>query len=150
PARVPDPMPVTPQGTPAWLDEVAEKCARVASCAHAHDPPRLRDPGSCVDWFISRMEPKGARGDPMRACLVGAKTCDDVGACVHDKPDARAVAFCRAHKGVLTGCDGTALLVSCSEDDGTESTSVDCTALGGACEERRAAGGLLVRGCFSA
>jgi hypothetical protein len=40
--------------------------------------------------------------------------------------------------------------VSCSEDDGTESTSVDCAALGGACEERRAAGGLLVRACFSA
>jgi len=138
-------MPLTPQGTPAWLDEVAEKCARVASCAHAHDPPRLRDPSACVDWWIARVR---AREDRVHVCLGAAKSCSDVGACVRDKPDARAAVFCGAHKGVMTACDGPRL-VSCAEDDDSESTSVDCGSLGGACEERRAAGGLVVRGCFS-
>jgi hypothetical protein len=105
----------------------------------------LRDPGACVDWWIARVHNEE---DPVHKCLEGAQTCEQIGACVHDKPDARAAAYCVGHAGILTGCDGDRL-VTCGEDDARESHSEDCAALGAHCEERKIAGGLLVRACFS-
>src|SRR5882672_5483135 len=68
-------MPLNDSGTPAWLDEVAARCAKIASCAHAHDTPRLRDPGACIDWWIARAR---TPTDSVQACLASAKTCGEI------------------------------------------------------------------------
>jgi hypothetical protein len=67
---------------------------------------------------------------------------------MHGGGDARAAAFCAQRPGVVSGCDGDRL-VSCGEDDAHESTVVDCAKIGATCREVKAAGGLVVRACYS-
>ncbi len=140
------PAPPPPAADPAWLASATSACARISACAQAHDAPRMRDPGACVDWWLSEADPKSS--DPLRKCLADAKTCDQVSTCMHGGGDARAAAFCAQRPGVVSGCDGDRL-VSCGDDDTRESTVVDCTAMGATCKELKAAGGLVVRACHS-
>lgn len=140
------PSPKTPatsvgQKDPPSLGRIASTCAKVASCTHAHDVPRLRDPGACVDWWV------GAE-DPLQKCLAKAGDCAQIDTCMHGAGDARAAEFCAARPGVVSGCDGERL-VSCGDDDAQESTVTDCAALGGSCRELRPAGGLVMRGCVA-
>lgn len=127
---------------PAWLPVAAKSCARVASCTHAHEAPRLRDPGACVEWLASDADA------PLPKCLSAATTCEQVATCLHGGGDAKAAQFCGQRPGVVSGCDGDRL-VSCGDDDAQESTVVDCTQLGASCREMKAAGGLVVRACFA-
>ena len=131
---------------PASLQQVSITCARIASCTHAHDTPRLRDPSACVDWWVAHADPQNA--DPLQKCLAGATTCAQIDTCMHGAGDARAAQFCAARPGVVSGCDGERL-VSCGDDDAQESTVTDCTALGASCKELKAAGGLVIRACFA-
>lgn len=139
--------PVATPSDPVWLSGVAAACAKIASCTHAHETPHLRDPGACVDWWISHADPRSP--DPLQKCLAGAKSCDQVNACMHGGGDARAIAFCAQRPGVVSGCDGDRF-VSCGDDDAQESRVVDCASMGASCRELKAAGGLILRGCFSA
>lgn len=86
--------------------------------------------------------------DPLQRCVEGAKGCEQVNACVQGAGDAKGVEFCAKRQGVASGCDGDRL-VSCGDASGAESYVVDCTKLGASCRETRAAGGIIVRGCFS-
>ena len=129
----------------AWLGEIVRSCARVASCAHPHDAPRFGDATACADWWLTHLP--GER-DALHACLLAAKSCDAVDACTHEHGDARAIAFCDAHHGLISGCDANRL-VTCSGDDIGESTALDCTTLSAKCGETSMPGGLVVRGCFS-
>lgn len=140
------PAPPPPPADPPALSTIARACARVASCAHTHDAPRLREPGACVEWWLAEGNPSAP--DPLRRCLSEAKTCDQVNTCMHGGGDPRAAAFCRQRPGVVSGCDGDRL-VSCSDDDAAESTVIDCAAMGATCRETKAAGGLVLRACFS-
>jgi hypothetical protein len=140
PAKPPG-APSPPKDPPA-LAQVAQACARATSCTHAHDASRFRDPGACVEWWVSEPEK-----EPLRQCLEQAKSCDQVSGCLHGGGDTRAAAFCSARPGVVSGCDGDRL-VSCAEDD-RESSVVDCAAIGGTCRESKIAGGLVVRSCWS-
>jgi hypothetical protein len=135
-------VPVDPT---AWIGEVARSCALVASCVRPHDAARFGDPAACVDWWVTHVP--GER-DALHTCLLMAKTCAEVDACTHDRTDARAVAYCAAHPGTTTACDG-ARFVTCVADDRSASASVDCASLAAACGETRMPGGLLVRGCIS-
>ncbi len=146
PPATPGPLALNDAGTPEWLDDVAARCAKIASCSGAHDTPRLRDPAACIDWWVARVR---TRTDPVQKCLAAAKGCGEIAACAHGGVgDPRAAAYCTAHPGVLTACDGNAL-VSCSGSELAESTRVDCGSVKGTCEERKAPGGLVTRGCFS-
>jgi hypothetical protein len=138
----------TPVSARSWLDAVARTCALAASCAHLHDGPGLVDPGACVDGWLSHAGP-GGRKDALHRCLLAATTCEAVDACTRERGDARAAAFCGAHVGTITGCDGDRL-VTCTGDDVAESTAVDCAALSARCGEVSLPGGLVARGCFSA
>ena len=140
------PVAPTPPKDPTWFGDVAQACARVASCTHTHDAPRLRDPGACVDWWVAHGDPQAP--DPLRTCLTNAKTCDAVKTCMNGGGDARAAAFCAQRPGVVSGCEG-GRLVSCGDDDSHESTVIDCAAMGASCRELKAAGGLVVRSCYS-
>lgn len=144
PAKPPAP-PAPPKDPPA-LTVIAQACARVTACTHAHDAAKFRDPSACVDWWLSESDPKTP--DPLRKCLGDASTCDQVLACMHGGGDARAAAFCSQRPGVVSGCDGDRL-VSCGEDDAHESSVVDCAAMGASCREVKSAGGLIVRACWS-
>jgi hypothetical protein len=137
------PAAAPPPSDPQWLGGVASACAKVASCTHAVDAPRLRDPGACVDWFVANPS------EVLQRCVETAKGCEQVNACVHGAGDAKAVEFCGKRQGVVSGCDGDRL-VSCGDASGAESYVVDCPKLGATCRETRAAGGVIVRGCFSA
>ena len=137
-----------PASKRSWLDAVARTCALAASCAHIHDGPAFVDPGACVDGWLSHAGP-GGRRDALHRCLLSATTCDAVDACTRERGDARAAAFCRAHGGTITACAGDRL-VTCTGDDVTESTAVDCAALSARCGEASLPGGLVARGCFSA
>lgn len=144
PPQAPAP-PVAP-ADPVWIAEAARACARIASCTRSHDSPRLRDPGSCVEWWWGlRGDPK--EPDPLQRCLAGATTCEQIETCMHGGGDARAAAFCVQRPGVVSGCDGDRF-VSCGDDE-HESTVVDCAALGATCKELRSPGGLVQRGCWS-
>ncbi len=142
------PLPATEDtgmaGSPSErLRAIARKCARIASCAHPHDAPQWRNPSACVDFWLAR------EGDPdmgAPSCLSSALTCDDVDACLHPRHPGPSAAFCRAHPGAMTGCEGTRL-VSCGADDPEESTVVDCASLGATCGEIAQAGGLSTRAC---
>lgn len=134
------PAPPPPKDPPG-LARIASSCARVSACAHTHDPSRFRDPGACVEWWVSETP------DPLRQCLSAATTCDQVATCMHGGGDAKAAAFCTARPGVVSGCDGDRL-VSCGDDAGHESNVVDCAAMGATCKELKTAG-LVVRACFS-
>jgi hypothetical protein len=136
PAQLP-----TTETPPAALDDIARACARITSCADAHDPTHLRSASSCVDWWLVSTT---IESDTI-ACLSKATTCKAIEACTHDPQDENAIQFCVAHPGVLGTCDGTRLY-NCS-DDPSESSATDCSTLGGTCVEQRISGGLVVRGC---
>jgi hypothetical protein len=138
------PAAAPPPQDPQRLGGVASACAKIASCTNASEAPRLRDPGACVDWFVGKYDP----ADPLQRCVEGAKGCDQVNACVHGAGDPKAVEFCAKRQGVVSGCDGDRL-VSCGDASFAESYVVDCAKLGAACRETKAAGGVIVRGCFS-
>lgn len=140
------PAAAAPRKDPASLAQVAEACARIASCTHAHDTPRLRDPSACIDWWFAHGDSQSP--EPIHKCLAQATTCDAINACMHGAGDARAAEFCAKRPGVVSGCDGDRL-VSCGDDDAQESTVTDCTAIGATCKELKAAGGLVIRSCFS-
>lgn len=140
------PIAAPPRKDPASLQQVSEACAKVASCTHAHDAPRLRDPSACVDWWVAHSDPQAP--EPLLKCFTQANTCDQITTCIHGGGDARAATFCSQRPGVVSGCDGERL-VSCGDDDAQESTVVDCTALGASCREMKAAGGLVIRACFA-
>ena len=129
----------------ARLDAIARKCARIASCAHAHDAPRVRDPGRCVDYWLEHMNDAE---EPLPACLGAASSCADIDRCLHAPASEAAAKFCAAHPGMPTGCDGDTL-VTCAKDDPTESTATPCHAVGGTCGETRGAGGLVSHACLS-
>jgi hypothetical protein len=142
PPRRPGPSAASPA---ARLAEIARHCARIASCAHPHDPPRARDPSSCVDWWLAH---EGDGDEPIPACLRVEGSCREVADCLHQGKDSRAVAYCRANPDALTGCDGSHL-VSCGDDDVAESSLTDCAALEASCVEVRRAGGLLSHACVA-
>jgi len=127
------------------IDVLARKCARIASCAHPHDAPRLRDPRACVDDWLERL---GDPQDPVPECLSLAASCGDIDACLHGTGDPRAAELCAARPGLVTACDGNAL-VACASDDVRESTLTPCGPLGATCGETRSAGGLVEHGCLS-
>jgi hypothetical protein len=142
PPKAPPPPP--PPADPPALAQMAEACARLSGCTHAHDRSRFRDPGACVDWWLSDSDPK----EPLRRCLTEARRCDQVLACMQGGGDARAAAFCGQRPGVVSGCDGDRL-VSCGEDDSHESSVLDCAAMGATCRDVKSAGGLVLRGCYA-
>jgi hypothetical protein len=149
----PPPKPPAPPQAPTdpqWLGGVASACAKIASCTYAHDAPRLRDPGACVDWFAGHFDAAAnARDvDPLQRCVESAKGCEQVNACVHGAGDPRAVEFCSKRPGVVSGCDGDRL-VSCGDDSAAESSVVDCAKLGATCRETKSTGGLVMRACVS-
>jgi len=127
------------------VDRAARTCAKVASCAHAHDAPRDRDPSVCVDAWVARAP---ADVEPFETCVDSADGCKQVDACMRARGDAVATAYCRANPGARSGCDGTRL-VTCTEDDPTESASTDCAAFGALCGDCPQSGGLLTRACLS-
>lgn len=145
PPQSPSTPPVR-KSAPSSLQQVAQTCARIASCTHAHDTPRLRDPSACVDWWVSHAD--AAAPEPLQKCLAQATTCDQISTCLHGGGDARAAEFCSKRPGVVSGCEGERL-VSCGDDDAQESTVTDCAALGATCREMKAAGGLVIRACFA-
>ena len=134
---------VPTEPTNAALAPIASECALVASCADEHDSSAFRTPEACVDWYVVNASDEA----PLADCMMHAKSCADVTRCTHPRADGQAESFCKAHPGVLTACDGRSLL-TCQGDDASESTAVDCAALGGTCAERRD-GELVVRGCAS-
>jgi hypothetical protein len=129
----------------ARIPAIAERCARIASCAHPHDPPQWRNPSACVDFWVSAVG-DGPGETEVPGCLSSARTCGAVRACLHPSRSGSSAAFCRAHPGAMTGCDGTAL-VSCGADDPEESTALDCASLGAKCGDLTQAGGLSTHAC---
>jgi len=141
--------------SPTSLSTVAAACARISSCAHPHDRHEWRNPSACVDYLLARM------GDPdeLPACLTTAaltparggpeSTCDLVNACLHRQRPSAATAYCAAHPGAVTACDGASLVV-CEGDDPDESAVIDCAAMGAKCVEIAQAGGLRTRACVDA
>jgi hypothetical protein len=123
---------------------LARTCARAASCAHPHDPPRFRDPAACVE---DALEHEGELDTESR-CLAAADSCGAVAVCLHRAGDVRAAAFCAAHPGVKTDCDGDTL-VACAKDDPRESTLTPCAPTGAVCGESHGAGGLVAHGCLT-
>jgi hypothetical protein len=125
------------------LTTIARRCARIASCAHPHDSPSFRDPGACVDfWLTNAQDPK----DPLATCLSAALTCEGVEKCLHPFSASAAARYCRDHPGHMTDCDGTRLVV-CGGDDPDESTEVDCASLGAKCATLARPGGLTTHAC---
>ncbi len=139
------PPPTVAAADPPVLRRIAQACARASACTRAHDASHFRDPSACVDWWLSESDSR----EPLRKCLAEASTCDQVSTCMHGGGDASAATFCSQRPGVVSGCDGDRL-VSCGEDDAHESTVVNCAAIGASCREVKAAGGLVVRACWSA
>lgn len=142
-----EPPPKAPPAPPALRDpaliaSAANACARVSACTPAQEAAKFRDPGACVEWWASGESPA------LRTCLEKANGCDAVRQCIHGGGDARAAQFCADRPGVVSGCDGDRL-ISCGEDDGHESTVVDCAAIGANCREVKSTGGLVVRACSS-
>ncbi len=128
---------------PPGFAQVTKMCALLTSCARPYDPPQLRDPSACTDELLLRGTENAATG-----CLAKARSCREVERCIGGDADAVAAAYCAAHPGVLSACDG-ARFVTCV-DPIEDSTVVDCSKLGGTCGENRIEGGLVVRGCESA
>ena len=142
----PSVVPPTPDGF-THVERIARACAKIASCAHAHDAPRDRDPSACVDGWLTRGRPNDD-GAFLR-CVSTSSTCVALDACAKERGgDAVAATYCRAHPGEQTACAG-GRLVTCSEDDPEESASVDCATMQATCGESHAAGGLVTRGCIS-
>jgi hypothetical protein len=103
----------------------------------------MRDPSACVDSWL--MRDQGAE-DPLSSCLSTALTCEAIAKCLHRPGEEPAVAYCRAHTGTMTACDGTRLIV-CGSDDPDESMMVDCASLGAACAPLTHPGGLTTHAC---
>jgi hypothetical protein len=139
------PAAASPAALDARFDQASRACAKIASCAHAHDAPRDRDPSACVDAWIVR--PSGDFDEPVR-CIVDAAGCDAVAACLRARGDPTAAAFCRQNAGARTGCDGDRL-VTCSADDPADCTSIPCASFGARCGEWKQPGGLVSRACLS-
>jgi hypothetical protein len=140
------PATVKPADSPknnTLLSEVANRCARIVSCADSHDASQFRDPSTCVDWWLVNVNAER----PLADCVMRATTCPAVHACTHEHEDRTAAAYCAAHPGVFSACDGKRF-ISCEGDQGQESTLVDCATLGGTCGQHDN-GGLVVRGCVS-
>src|SRR5262249_40183147 len=108
PAKSP-PTPAPPEDPPA-LAQIAHACARVSACTHAREGAPFRDPGACVDWWLSDVDPTSP--ELLRKCLAEASTCDQVSTCMRGGGDVRAAKFCAEQSGVVSGCDGDRL-VSC-------------------------------------
>jgi len=136
--------PIAPAVPAPSIMPVASACARVVSCSHAHDPPRLQNPSVCVDWWVSH----GSDPEGDVACLTAATDCAGVERCLHGAGDARAAAYCAAHPGTLTACDGSDR-IACGDDDVAESTRTDCAAIGATCAQVSAGGGLVSSACVS-
>lgn len=145
PARLPAP-PAPPKDPPLFTQIVAA-CARISACTRASAAPRFREPGACVDWWLSESE-AAKQAEPLRACLAEATSCEAVSGCMQGGGDARVAAFCSQQQGVVSGCDGDRL-VTCGEDDAHPSQAIDCAKIGASCREVRSAGGLVVRACWS-
>jgi hypothetical protein len=137
------PLPPPPPADPPILATVAQACARVSACTHAREGSNFRDPGACVDWWLTE-----DREEPLRKCFLAAKSCADVATCSQGGGDARAATFCQ-RPGVVSGCDGDRL-VSCGEDDAHPATVVDCAAFGASCRDVKSASGIVVRACAAA
>ena len=138
-SRVEDVRPIPNEA----LAGIVRQCARVASCADAHESSIFRTPAACVDWYLVNARDEA----PLAECVMRARSCGDMNACTHGRADQVAETFCKAHPGVLSTCDGNALL-TCEGDGSVESTALDCGTLGGTCTERKM-GGLVLRGCAS-
>jgi hypothetical protein len=128
---------------PAWLADATRACVLRASCAHGHAGEGARDPGRCVAAWLADLAPGPSAA---QACALRAKTCAAVHAC-EGEGDGPAVAYCRAHPGEGTACEGDAL-IDCG-DDADEAERVDCRALGGTCRAIRHSGGLTESACVS-
>ena len=137
-----------PPGDPPALAKIAAACARVSACTRSHDSGRFRDRSACVVWWLAEPDTSADGPEPLRKCLLEATSCEKVSTCMQGGGDARAAAFCAQRPGVVSGCDGDRL-VSCGEDDAHESSVVDCAAIGASCREVKAAGGIVVRACWS-
>lgn len=146
---------------PAWLADASRLCVLRASCAHGHAGEGARDPGRCVAAWLAELRPT-ARAEHAeqaeqaeqakqakqvkQACALRATTCAALHACELES-DGRAAAYCRAHPGEGSGCEGDAL-IDCG-DDADEAERVDCRALGGTCQAVKHAGGLTESACVS-
>lgn len=142
PPKAPTPPPSPPD--PPALAQVAQACVKLVSCTSRPQSAHLRDPSACVDWWLGSFDPKSP--DPLKECLIKARSCADTQFCLRGAGDGKAAAFC-GKGGVVSGCDGDRL-VSC-EDDAHESSVVDCAAMGATCRETKAPGGVVVRACMS-
>jgi len=129
---------------PAWFAGAARACALQASCAHGHQSSDTRDPGRCLAAWVSQLEATGPSA--RQECMMHAKTCEAAHAC-EAPADHAAAAFCAAHPGTATGCDGN-VRVACG-DDADEAERVDCAAVQGTCEVVKHAGGLTESACMS-
>ncbi len=129
---------------PTWLAELAQACALRASCAHGHDSSEAREPTKCVAaWLAGR---DSGQMSARQTCMMQAKTCEAAHACeATGAPE--AVAYCRAHVGQATACDGNAR-VECG-DDADEAERVDCATLKGSCQIVKHSGGLTESACVS-
>lgn len=136
--------PTTGDRDPSWFAAAARACALEASCAHGHQSSDTRDPGKCLAAWGAALSPSGA--DERQECMLHAKTCDAVKAC-SSPADRAAIAFCRAHPGTTTACDGNAR-IECG-DDADEAERVDCGTVSGRCEAVSHPGGLTESACVS-
>lgn len=128
-----------------WVEFLGRACVAISSCAHPHDTSRESDPSACVDDWLGK-GPNDA--GVLAACVAEARGCAGVNACLRSRGDAEAVAFCSADHGLRAACAGNQL-VTCSEDDPEESTSIDCAALSATCGESGLPGGLLTHACLA-
>ena len=128
------------------IESVAQSCAKISSCAHAHDAPRELDPSACVDWWLARIVDGG---DSFADCVAAARDCVAIDVCVERRGNPVAAEYCRGHARDQTACDG-GRLITCADDDPRESALSDCTAMHAACGEVKGAGGLTSRACVSA
>jgi hypothetical protein len=137
--------PTPPRPAPRIASPVtalARACTKVATCAHDHDPATEREPAACVEQWLEH-----PHVHDVVACLDRAATCEQIDACVHERVDAAASAYCQSHPDEQTGCDGDKLIL-CGDDDPDESTTSDCAAMGAKCGEHRVSG-LLTKACLS-
>ena len=128
-----------------WAEFLGRACVAISSCAHPHDTSRESDPGACVDDWLGKGPNDAA---VLAACVAATRGCAGVNACVRSRGDAEAIAFCSANHGLRAACSGDQL-VTCSEDDPEESTSIDCATLSATCGESRPPGGLLTYACLA-
>lgn len=128
---------------PSWLGDAVRACALRASCAHGHESGDARDPARCVS---AALVGRAAGASSVLGCMARASSCDAIHACeAAGDPSARA--FCAAHPGQATGCDGN-VRVECG-DDANEAERTDCGTLGGTCRLIQHPGGLSENACVS-